>query len=105
MQATASISSSDHLRAERRDAAEVVTSPKPLPGAAPAAPKVSLSRFVGPYAWSHRWALLACFLLNALPGVAIALQTMMPGYMLDNILKVTGFSVKEKYLRDRKSVV
>ncbi len=100
MQATASISPADHLRAARRDAAEAVTSPKPLPGPqTPVVPKVSLSRFVGPYAWSHRWALLACFFLNALPGVAIALQTMMPGYMLDHILKVTGFSVKEKYLR------
>ncbi len=100
MQATASLVPGDRLRSDRFGAVEAAAPASALPKApVPAVPPLSLWGFVRPYAWQHRWALLLCLVLNALPGVAIALQNLMPAYMLDHILNGKGLSVHEKYLR------
>ena len=100
MQATASIAPSDHLRTDRRAATEAGASAKELGGSqAKPAPQVGIWRFVAPYGWKHRWALLLCLCLNSLAGVAIAMQNLTPAYMLDKVLNVSTYSVREKYLR------
>ena len=41
---------------------------------------------VRPYVWSNRWALILSVLLNSLAGVAIAVQTIAPAYLMDHVL-------------------
>ena len=55
----------------------------PLP---PAPAKAGLWKLVRPYVWSNRWALILCVLLNSLAGVAIAVQTVAPAYLMDHVL-------------------
>ncbi len=106
MQASAAIETADHLHAVAAAPARplVLTPPVavPHPGAQtpPAAPpSTSLWKLVSPYAWEHRWALALCLFLNALPGFAIALQTIAPRYLFDNILNAKDVTMNGRYLR------
>ena len=102
MQATAAIESADPLQAAAVPLAHAPSVAVPHPGAH-AAPEdqgsTSLWQLVKPYAWTHRWALLLCLLLNALPGFAIALQTVAPRYLFDDILNARDVSLHAKYIR------
>ena len=64
-----------------------------------APPPASLWRLVAPYCWEYRWSLLFCLFLNALPGLAIAIQAFAPKYLVDDVLKAAGLSVTARYLR------
>ncbi len=105
MQASA-IETADHLHAAVAAPARplVLTPPVavPHPGAQTppvAPPSASLWKLVSPYAWEHRWALALCLFLNALPGFAIALQTVAPRYLFDDILNAKDVSMNGRYLR------
>ena len=98
MQASAAIDSVEQVSAINAAARGAVLAPPvavPQPGvqAAPAArPGTSLWKLVRPYVWEQRWPLLLCILLNALPGVAIAFQTVAPAYLMDHILMAKDIS-------------
>ena len=104
MQASAAIETADHLQAIAAPARPLVLTPPvvtPHPGAQtpPVAPPASLWKLVSPYAWTHRWALALCLFLNALPGFAIALQTVAPRYLFDSILNAKDVTVNARYVR------
>ena len=106
MQATASISSSDHLQAAAGAVAApgiplVLAPPLVQPGIPPT-PQPSqggLWKLVRPYVWSNRWSLILCVLLNSLAGVAIAAQTMAPAYLMNHVLNATNVSMPARYER------
>ena len=106
MQATAAIETADHLHATAVAAparplvdAPPVATPRPGAQTPPATPQTSIWKLVRPYAWEHRWALALCLFLNALPGFAIALQTIAPRYLFDSILNAKDVTVNARYLR------
>ncbi len=104
MQATAAIETADRLQTVAAPARPLVHAPPvaaPHPGAQtpPVQESASLWKLVSPYAWTHRWALALCLLLNALPGFAIALQTVAPRYLFDDILNAKDVSIHAKYVR------
>ncbi len=104
MQATAAIESANHLQAVAAPARPLVLTPPvavPNPGAQtpPQTAPASLWKLVSPYAWTHRWALALCLFLNALPGFAMALQTVAPAYLFDKILNAHDLSLHAKYVR------
>ncbi len=92
MQATASIVSTDRLQAAAATVAapggSLVLAPVAQPGLPlpPAPAKAGLWTLVRPYIWSNRWALILSVLLNSLAGVAIAVQTVAPAYLMDHVL-------------------
>ncbi len=104
MQATAVIESADQLQAVAPARPLVLNPPVavPLPGGQtpPAAlPTTGLWELVSPYAWTHRWALALCLFLNALPGFAIALQTVAPSFLFDHILNARDVTMTTRYVR------
>ncbi len=78
--------------------AVVVAQPGVQPKPA-AKPQASLWGMVAPYVWEQRWALLLCIGLNALPGFAIAFQTMAPQYLMDHILTAKDLSRAQQFER------
>ena len=104
MQASAAIETADHLQAAVAPARPLVLDPPavaPHPGAQtpPVPPQTSLWKLVSPYAWTHRWALALCLCLNALPGFAMALQTLAPAYLFDHILNAQHLTMNVRYAR------
>ena len=103
MQASAVIESVDQLHAVAPARPLVLTPPVavPHPGAQtpPSATPTGLWDLVSPYAWTHRWALALCLFLNALPGFAMALQTVAPAFLLDHILNAKDVTMTGRYLR------
>lgn len=59
----------------------------------------SLWHFIKPYAYKHRYAIALAFLLNALPGFAIAFQTVIPRYLVDDIVRPADLSPLERMQR------
>ena len=108
MQATASIASTDRLQAAAA-AATVAAPGRPLvlapplvqPGLPipPSPTKAGLWKLVSPYVWSNRWSLILCVLLNSLAGVAIAVQTVSPRYLMDHVLNAQGVTMVGRYER------
>lgn len=47
----------------------------------------TLWQFIKPYAYTHRYAIVVALLLNALPGFAIAFQTLIPRYLVDDVMR------------------
>ena len=92
MQASASIISTDRLQAAAATVAapggSLILAPAAQPGLPlpPAPAKTGLWTLVRPYVWSNRWALILSVLLNSLAGVAIAVQTIAPAYLMDHVL-------------------
>ncbi len=107
MQATAAIETADHLQAAAvaAPARPLVLAPPvavPHPGAQtpPVAPsQTSLWQLVRPYVWEQRWPLLLVILLNALPGIAMAFQTVAPAYLMDHILTAKGITRVQQFER------
>ena len=99
MQASAALDSAEHLTATAAAPARPGVLAPPIavtqPGdeTPPAAkPSTSLWKLVSPYVWQQRWPLLLCIVLNALPGIAIAFQTVAPRYLMDDILTAKNIS-------------
>ena len=69
--------------------------PTPKPDAAPG----SLWQLVKPHVQQYRWLIVLSIVLNMLPGVGIAFQTVMPKYLLDSVLLPPGFSMQERIVR------
>ena len=101
MQATAAIESADPLQAAAVPLVHAPSVAAPLPGtqSPPDQGSTSLWQLVKPYAWTHRWSLVLVLFLNALPGFAIALQTVAPRYLFDDILNAKDVSINAKYAR------
>ena len=103
MQATAAIETADHLQAGASTLPRVLAPPVavPLPGGqTPTAPlPIGLWELVSSYAWTHRGALALCLFLNALPGFAIALQTIAPAFLFDHILNAKDVTMTTRYVR------
>ena len=107
MPASAAISTVESLAAPHAGAsvaAGVLAGARPAPVSInlppPATPPpASLRRLVAPYCWEYRWSLLLCIFLNALPGVAIAIQVAAPNYLMQYVLNAPGLSVHAKYFR------
>lgn len=104
MQAAA-IESADHLSGTAIPAPSGVLAP-PITVTQPgsqtppvAKPSASLWKLVSPYVWQQRWPLLLCIVLNSLPGIAIAIQTVAPAYLMDHILNAEHVSLGHKYAR------
>ena len=104
MQATASITSNDRLQAAVAAAAVsrlplVLAPPLVQPGLpVPPTPATGgLWKLVRPYVWSNRWTLILCMLLNSLAGVAIAVQTVAPAYLMDHVLNSKNTSPAARY--------
>ena len=104
MQATASITSTDRLQAVAAAGAVprlplVLAPPLVQPGLpVPPAPATGgLWKLVRPYVWTNRWALILCVLLNSLAGVAIAVQTVAPAYLMDHVLNSKTMSPTARY--------
>ena len=76
-----------------------VATPHPGTQTPPVPPQTSLWKLVSPYAWTHRWALALCLFLNALPGFAMALQTVAPAYLFDKILNAKDLTMNARYAR------
>lgn len=62
-------------------------------------PEESLWAFVRPHVLQHRWSLLAAILLNAIPGFAVAFQTFVPKYLIDDVITPAGLSPESRMLR------
>ena len=103
MQATALIDPADQLQSVAPARPLVLAPPVavPLPGVQtpPAPTPTGLWELVRPYAWTHRWALALCLFLNALPGFAIALQTVAPAFLFDHVLNVKDVTMTTRYER------
>ena len=71
------------------------------PGHPPHAPDeaASLWSFVRPHVREHRWALLAALLLNAVPGLAVAFQTFVPKYLIDDVITPAGLDPRSRMVR------
>ncbi len=52
----------------------------------------NLWEFIKPYAWKHRRPIALALVLNALPGFAIAFQTLIPRYLVDDVIRATGLT-------------
>ncbi|MBV9298936.1 MAG: ABC transporter ATP-binding protein [Verrucomicrobia bacterium] len=59
----------------------------------------TLWQFLQPYIHEHRWPIAAALLLNALPGFAIAFQTLVPRYLIDDIIRPSGLSAFQRVQR------
>jgi subfamily B ATP-binding cassette protein MsbA len=70
-----------------------------------AAPPNSLWRLALPYAWRYRWMLALSLGLNALAGVAIALQAFTPKYLVDWVLTPAGLTINDRYTRLAAGVI
>jgi ABC-type multidrug transport system fused ATPase/permease subunit len=100
MQATGIISPVETLGAAR-EAASAGSFPF-VAGAPPpkaAAPPNSLWRLALPYVWRYRWMLGMCMGLNAMAGVAIAIQAFAPKFLVDSVLMPAGLSMHDRYVR------
>ncbi len=62
------------------------------PSPTEAAPPTTLWGLVREHAWRHRGALLLALLLNAIPGFGVALQTLAPKYLIDDVLAPAALS-------------
>ncbi len=94
MPVSAAIPAADRLVAPAAAAPVSINLPPP---AVP--PPASLWRLVAPYVWQYRWSLLLCVFLNALPGLAIAIQAFAPRYLLRDVLQATELSTGARYFR------
>ncbi|MBV8899976.1 MAG: ABC transporter ATP-binding protein [Verrucomicrobia bacterium] len=47
----------------------------------------TLWQLIKPYAYQHRYAIALACVLNALPGFAIAFQTLIPRYLVDDVMR------------------
>ncbi|MBV9490449.1 MAG: ABC transporter ATP-binding protein [Verrucomicrobia bacterium] len=59
----------------------------------------TLWQFLKPYAYAHRRALALALVLNALPGFAIAFQTLIPRYLVDDVIRPPGISALQRVQR------
>ncbi|MBV9671861.1 MAG: ABC transporter ATP-binding protein [Verrucomicrobia bacterium] len=59
----------------------------------------SLWDLIRPFAMRHRVLLILAILLNALPGFAISFQTLVPRYLVDDIIKPDSISTAERLSR------
>ena len=68
--------------------------------AEPAAPPaVTLWGLVKPHVSRYRWQIALALVLNTVPGIGIALQTLAPKYLLDEVLIAPGLSPQTRVLR------
>jgi ABC-type multidrug transport system fused ATPase/permease subunit len=100
MDANAIISPVEHLTAAH-GAAVAGTYPHTAGAVAPqvAAPPNSLWRLAAPYMLRYPWMLTLCLGLNAMAGIAIAMQAFAPKFMVDSVLMPTGLTMNERYVR------
>jgi subfamily B ATP-binding cassette protein MsbA len=56
----------------------------------------SLWQLIRPFAFRYRGSLILALFLNALPGIAIAFQTLAPKYLVDDVLKPIGLPQQER---------
>ena len=87
----------DRRRSQGRRQADQDTRPGHPPHAP--APPETLWAFVRPHVLEHRWLLLAAILLNAIPGLAVAFQTFIPKYLIDDVITPAGMSPHARMLR------
>jgi ABC-type multidrug transport system fused ATPase/permease subunit len=59
----------------------------------------NLWQFLRPYIYKHRRAIALALLLNALPGFAIAFQTLVPRYLVDDITRPNDIAPGERVQR------
>ncbi|PTX94828.1 hypothetical protein DB346_22745 [Verrucomicrobia bacterium LW23] len=57
----------------------------------------ALWTLVCPYVVKHRFMLALVLVLNVLPGLAVAFQTLAPKYIVDDILTVPGLSLSDRW--------
>ena len=65
----------------------------------PAVEPENLWDLIRPFAKKYRWLLGVTALLNALPGLGIAFQTVAPKYLVDEVLAAPGLDLQTRYLR------
>ncbi len=70
----------------------------PPPGTDEPAP-TSLWTLVREHAWRHRGALALALFLNAIPGFGVALQTLAPKYLIDDVLTPETLTPQARLLR------
>ena len=54
---------------------------------------------IKPFAKKYRWLLVGTALLNMLPGLGIAFQTVAPKYLVDEVLAAPGLDLQTRCLR------
>ncbi|MBV9999609.1 MAG: ABC transporter ATP-binding protein [Verrucomicrobia bacterium] len=59
----------------------------------------TLWQLIKPYAYKHRYAIALALLLNALPGFAIAFQTLIPRYLVDDVMRPANVSPVQRLQR------
>ena len=65
----------------------------------PALEPENLWGLIRPFAKKYRWLLGVTALLNVLPGLGIAFQTVAPKYLVDEVLAAPGLDLQTRYLR------
>jgi ABC-type multidrug transport system fused ATPase/permease subunit len=59
----------------------------------------TLWQLIKPYAYKHRHAIALALVLNALPGFAIAFQTLIPRYLVDDIMRPADLTPVQRLQR------
>jgi ABC-type multidrug transport system fused ATPase/permease subunit len=66
---------------------------------APPSSPSAFRRYMWPLFWRDRWLLLAALLLNAVHGVAIALQNVIPKWLFSDVLEPVELTTAERWTR------
>ncbi len=62
-------------------------------------PQVSFWRFLWPSIEKYKWLVLAALILNAMHGVSVALQTLAPKYLIDQVILAVGITYRQRWER------
>jgi ABC-type multidrug transport system fused ATPase/permease subunit len=89
--------------AEAKPAARPSNPPTPPPAANPPPDDeksaASIWRYLWPMLKPYKWLVGGALLLNGLHGVAITFQTLMPKYLIDDVLLASGVSQSQRWHR------
>src|SRR4051812_32754154 len=62
-------------------------------------PDLSIRRLLRQHAWKYRRELLLAVMLNAIPGLGVAMQTLAPKYLIDSVFAQTALSPNQRVFR------